>query len=250
MDTFTFNGKHSLNDMGIYSELKSHSLFAEPKTIYDDIAGCDGELDFSSSNEKGRVCFRPRIIELECHFAGENESRESFIRKTSEIALWLATNGYKELHFENEPGIMYYATALNLFNIEHITDFSGTFPLVFKCMPFKYCVEKDSISTNENALIINNDGYYCGLELTLSGVVSSGFKISNGDKSLTVNMPLDQGDTLTIDTDNMSVFHNGLPALYKCDGDFFELTPGENTIELEGDWSELSMAVTYRRRYL
>lgn len=250
MDNFTFNHKHSLNDIGIYSELKSHPLFAEPKSVYDDISGCDGELDFSANNEKGRVCFRPRIIELECHFAADGESREGFMRKTSEIAAWLTTNGYKELYFENEPGIVYYATALNLFNIEHITDFSGTFPLVFKCMPFKYSIEKDTVSSNKNTLIINNDGYYCGFELSISGVISSGFSIRCGNRSLTVNMPLNQGDTLFIDTDKMSVFHNGLPALYKCDGDFFELSPGENTIELVGSFANLNIEASYRKRYL
>ena len=250
MDNFTFNGKHSFNDMGIYAELKSHPLFAEPKVTYDDIAGCDGELDFSAKNARGRVCFKPRIIELECHFAGSGESRANFMRKTSEIASWLTTNSQKELRFENEPDIMYYATALNLFNIEHITDFSGTFPLVFKCLPFRYNITKDTVSASGNKLTINNNGYYCGLQLTLTGTISSGFKIGCGDRKLTVNMALSKGNTLTIDTEQMTVFHNGVSVLHKCDGDFFELSPGSNTIELTGSYSGVSMTASYRKRYL
>ncbi len=69
-DNFTFNGKHSLNGMGLHSQIISRPLFAEPKTIYEDIPGTDGEISFTTLNPKKRMCFKRRIIELECNFAG------------------------------------------------------------------------------------------------------------------------------------------------------------------------------------
>lgn len=248
---FIFNGLHSLNDMGVYTEMKSRPLFAEPKTIYEDIAGGDGELNFTSSNPKGRMCFKPRIIELECHFADIEGKPSDYISKSSEIAAWLATDKDKVLTFDDEPGIQYMAHAANLFNIEDVTDFSGTFPLVFKCEPFKYSVNE--ITTVPSVLTdIFNGGYYTDAIFEVTGICKNGFTLSTDrepEKFLTVNTPVD-GATVVIDTSDMSVKMNGISILSKCEGDFFELHPNHNIISLSPDDGSLKFTVRYRERYL
>ncbi|MBQ6998306.1 MAG: phage tail family protein [Clostridia bacterium] len=248
---FVFNGKHSLNDMGIYAEMKSRPLFAEPKTIYEDIAGTDGELNFNSANPKGRMCFKPRIIELECHFADGGESRADYINKASAIATWLATEDDKVLTFDDEPNIQYMAHAANLFNIENVTEFSGTFPLVFKCMPFRYSTEE--ITTPSAVLTdVYNGGYYTDAVFKITGTSSNGFTLYSDrepDKVLNVKAAM-SGATVIIDTTDMSVKMNGVSILHKCEGDFFELHPQHNIITISPDNGSLSFTVTYRERYL
>lgn len=248
---FVFNDKHSLNDMGLYAEMKSRPLFAEPKTVYEDIPGTDGEVNFTSANPKGRMCFKPRIIELECHFADIGESRADYINKTAEIAAWLATDENKILTFDDESGIQYMAHAANLFNIENITDFSGTFPLVFKCLPFRYSTEE--ITLDSGILTdVYNGGYYTNAVFEVTGTTASGFTLYSDrepDKFFTVNTAIN-GATVIIDTEAMTATMNGVSILHDCEGDFFELHPQHNIISISPDDGSVSFTVTYRERYL
>lgn len=248
-DNFTFNGKHSFRDMGLYTELVSQPLFAEPKTVSEDLPGTDGEIDFSLSNPKKRLCFKPRIIELECHFASPYESSSSYFAQLNKMAQWLAEGKQKTLRFDSDPDIVYYATAANLFNIERITDFSGSFPLVFKCDPFKYS-SSSSVSFGADGVVCINEGYYCGFSLNITGKTADSFKVTSNrfpDKALIINYPMAEYDTISVNMRNMTVTHNGISILSKCDGDFFELAPGENKISIDGDDITYTEAVFTQR---
>ncbi len=247
---FTFNGKHSLNDMGLYTELVARPLFAEPKTVYEDIAGCDGEVNFNTANPRGRMCFKPRIIELQCHF-GSDISSADYKDKGANIASWLATGEDMRLTFDDEPGIYYMAHGAKLFNIEDITDSSGTFPLVFKCQPFRFSTMASAYAGQSTASIAN-DGYYTPLKINVTCTAPNGITVrtSVGGKSLTVNTPLNN-NTVKIDTGKMTVTVNGVSVLHQCEGEFFELAPGENIIDVDGNFqSTPSMYVSFTKRYL
>lgn len=250
-DNFTFDGKHSLNDMGLYTEIVTRPLFAEPKTVYEDIPGTDGEINFNVSNPKNRMCFKPRIIELECHIVGSNESRSAYTKKILEIASWLAVGENKVLAFDDEPDIHYMAHAANLFNIENITDFSGTFPLVFKCEPFKYDNTECRMASFESYMWIENPGYYVYPKIDVSCTMPNGFTLIHGetDKKLTINTPVD--GIVSIDMERMTVEMNGISILHKCEGEFFELPPGGSGITLNED-PEMgaSIFVEFCPRYL
>lgn len=248
-DDFTFNGKHSFADMGLCTSLVSRPLFAEPKTAYEDLPATDGELDFSLLNPRGRLCFKPRIIELECHFSSDIESTADYYEKMSSIASWLAVGEKKTLIFDDEPNAVYYATAANLFNTERITDYSGTFPLVFRCDPFKYraC---ESVSEGGASVKCQNDGYYCGFTLCINGKTDSGYKIESNrfpDKILSIGGSF--SDTVVVNTDKMTVTHGGVSILSKCDGDFFELAPGANKITVTGG-SDVATELYFTERQL
>lgn len=250
-DNFTFNGKHSFNDMGLISTLVSRPLFAEPKTAAEDLPGTDGEADFSLANPAGRLCFKPRIIELECHFASETESTADYYEKMATIAKWLAEGEKCELRFDDEPNIVYFANAANLFNTERITDFSGSFPLVFKCDPFRYA-SFESVCEGGGTVKCVNSGYYCGFTLYITGKTEKGYKIKNNrfpDKILSVNFPLTEEGVITVNTADMTVTHNGISILSKCGGDFFELAPGENKISITGG-SGVSAEIFFTARHL
>lgn len=250
-DNFTFKGKHSLNHMGLYTQIITRPLFAEPKTVYEDIPGTDGELNFNIKNPMRRMCFKPRIIELECHFAGSTEEKADFNNKITELASWLATGVDSPLLFDDEPEVRYMAHVANLYNIENITDFSGTFPLVFKCQPFKYLPEP-IVCGNMGSITYENKGYYTPTVIYVSGVTSDGFKVTDSlsRKSLTVNAPLEYS-TAVIDTEKMTVKINDVSVLHKCEGDFFELSPGTGTVSVSGGTgTPLHVELCYNPRFL
>lgn len=250
-DNFIFDGRHSLDNFGIHIDSVKRSLFPEPKTMYEDIPGKDGELNFSTDNLKGRMCFKPRIIELECHFAGYGKNRETYIERMSSLANWLATSENKRLTFDSEPNVYYMAHAANLFNVQDITDYSGTFPLVFKCEPFRYCVEQfacygtDSVGTT-------NLGYYTPLIIWIDGVATDSIKITHNQtgKTLSINTAFDNARAI-IDTEKMTVTMNGISILHKCEGEFFELVPGSNGISVDyGEGGSGDITIMYSERFL
>ena len=250
-DDFIFDGKHSLNDMGIYTEIVTRPLFAEPKTVYGDIAGRDGEYNFTLSNPAGRMHFKPRIIELQCHLADVGESATGYINKISKIASWLATGENKVLKFENENLFYYKAHAANLFNIENITDFSGIFPLVFKCDPFRYSIGLTSVLA-WGGLQADNPGYYVNPKIKVTGNMPDGFTVMHEEsgKHITVNTPVD-GAEVVFDMERMTVEMNGVSILHKCEGEFFELPPGSSKIVLTGiPEKSAEIQLDFQPRYL
>lgn len=249
MDDFKFKNI-TASQMGVYCKIVSYPLFPEPKTCFEDLPGCDGEMDFSANNERGRTCFKPRYIELECHVAQDNGSKKEFSEKLSKIASWLHSESQEELIFTDDENMVYLAKAANLFNIENVTETSATFPLIFRCDPFKYKAEKTILTTDSNIVTVQNGGYFSGFDLKLTGVISNPFEITNGTKKLRIDYPLTNESTLKITTEQMNVTHNGLSILNYCDGEFFELSPGENQITLNGDFSSLQMELSFRERYL
>ena len=254
---FIFNDKHSLHDMGLITEIVSMPLFAEPKTTYDDLPGTDGELNFSVANPKNRLCFKPRIIELQCHFAEESHNPAMLMERISSLASWLASDVDGSLYFDDDSDFYYTAHAANLFNIERITDFSCTFPLVFKCDPFKYKLpvvlleEVSAVGTLE--VPFSNGGYYCPVTMMVYCSASGGFSVYNTrfpDKILTINHQGTDDVPIIIDTDKMSVTFNRGSILHKCEGDFFELAPGDNTLVFSSPNSNISAEVFFGERYL
>ncbi|MBR2476822.1 MAG: phage tail family protein [Clostridia bacterium] len=250
-DNFVFDGRHSLDNMGIYVDSITRPLFAEPKTVYEDIPGADGELNFTTDNLKGRMCFKPRIIELECHFAGYDKTRERYIEKISNLANWLTTSENKRLTFDSEPNVYYMAHVANLFNVQDITDCSGTFPLVFKCEPFRYGVEQLACSGTDG-VGTTNLGYYTPFVIWIDGNATDSIKITHNQtgKTFSINTPFDNSRAI-IDTENMTATMNGISILHKCEGDFFELVPGINSISVDyGEGGSGDITIMYSERFL
>ena len=247
---FTFSGRHSRRNMGLYSELVSRPLFPEPKTVFQEIPGVDGEMDFSENNPKERICFKPRIIEFECHAS-------AYIEDVSMPALFdnivsSLFNGEGKLILDCDPDVFYKARVANLFNLTHITDQSVSFPLIFRCDPFRYS-HTETVIENDGLFEFENSGYYTPFVLEVTGDAPNGFYITelgNNPKSLYVNTPLDNA-TAIINTETMDVTIGGISVLSKCSGNFPELSPGQNQFTVgDADGNSLSCRLKYRERYL
>lgn len=252
MNGFRFNKKHSLDDMEIYTVLAKKPLFAEPKTALEETSMVDGEWDYSRVNPRGRLFFKPRLLEYECHFVGEDEDEESFNQKARELAAWLAPGEIGSLEPDDEPDIFYRAKAINLYNIEAVTDYSGSFPLVFRCEPFRYAkrLSRVQMEDSSNAVSLNNPGYYVPPVITIAGSADAPFTVRCGTKSLVVNQGLSNGAEVAINMAELCVYKDGLPINNQVNGDFFELAPGKNTISVEGNNLQISLLVEFRAQYL
>lgn len=253
LDGFSFGGRHSMDDMEIYSVLKSKPLFAEPKTAYDEIGGMDGELDYSRTNPKKRLFFRPRMIEYECHFIGEDGDMESLSAKERQIAQWLVGAGRARLICDDEPDVFYLATVANLFNVEAVTRESGTFPLVFRCDPYRYAlreVQQSAAAEGSGSVRTINRGYYVPPVITVTGEASAGVTLTLGDVSISTTQGITGTGTLEFDMHTMMVKKDGLPVNHTVEGSFFEFAPGENTVQVTGETLDAQVTVRYRPRYL
>lgn len=247
---FTFGGHHSFDDMGIYADLISRPLFPEPKTIYQDIPGTDGELNLSDKNPKGRMCFKPRIIEFECHLAGDEEDIP-LPTVLNHLIPMLAEGEEERLILDCDKSVYYKAHVANLFNLSHITEQSVTFPLIFKCDPFRYAINETVIEGKYDFDFVN-DGYYAPFTFEVTGTAPHGFQLTNltnPDLFISVNTPLD-GATAVINTQAMDVTINGVSVLSKCEGTFFELSPGRNWIMADGEGANISSVLKFTERYL
>lgn len=63
MNGVTINGKHSLDDFGVYLQPKSIPVPAA-KTVTVSVKGADGEIDLSTALTDGNIRYENRIIEL------------------------------------------------------------------------------------------------------------------------------------------------------------------------------------------
>ena len=250
---FVFDGYHSLDDLGLEVELVSLPLFPEPKTVYDDIPGTDGELNLSTVNPNKRLCFKPRIIEFKCHGTFDPERDGNIHSKLSEITKILCSGEDKTLILSGQDEYYYKGHAANLFNVTIESDSSFSFPLVFKCQPFRIQKKTTYIESENNILRIENDGYYTDFTLSVDSFITTEPIIIRSnrypDRELKINTLID-GTLLTIDTEKRDVILNGTSVLSECSGDFFDLAPGTNVITFDTGKDEYFFGCSYNKKYL
>jgi len=262
-DRFMFDGKRSLYDMGIHARLVKRPLFSDPKTIYQDIPGKDGELNLSAVNPIGRKNFKPLFVEFECHFATRHDTVD-FEEKLNELSSWLMKEEDCELYIGANDNYCYLGHVISPLNLEMITDFSATFPLIFKCQPFKYLCDTYDIelpprsAIQDDGLIhrgikLENSGYFTNITYTITGSAPEGLSIISDkypDSPLIINQPFENG-TLFVDMENMIVTLNGVSCLHACQCNrFHQLHPGYNNMTVKGKDLAAEVIITYRERYV
>lgn len=122
---FTFCGKHSYDDYGLYVRSKSRPVLPSRRKRQLEIPGRSGVYDFSGDD------YDQRIVELEC-FLDANAIPGMRLR-VREIAAWLSERG--KLTFDDEPTLSYRAALYTAVSLEQVLS-TGLFTLVFECAPF------------------------------------------------------------------------------------------------------------------
>ena len=246
---FVFNGKASW-ELGIEAELVSMPLSAEPKNVYIDIPTADGELDLSKVNSVKRPVYKPRIIEFYCH-ASFDPGEENMESKAKAIADALCTGEDKILRIAGASNYVYMGRASNLYNITPESDSSFSFPLVFRCQPFRWENDLTFEESVGDRIVTQNNGLPAPFRLGITGYMPAGLTIRSSahpDKELRI--PTEGEGFLIIDSETMSVTFNDVDITSKCSGDFFDLASGENIITVLCDNEYMQFSLIYQKKYI
>lgn len=240
--SYTFNGVNSESFYLITRSIK-RPLLPSRKNSYSEVDGVSGIHDHKTKDYKTR-----KIIMQSAYIGDDFENLRSRARS---IAAWLSTETWAPLIINDEPDKYYLAKVDDELDLKSFLE-SGTFDVEFNCQPFALSVQESSqtlsnIQTKRTGTI-NHPGTR---EINYRSQPGSKFKITTigvwetisfkiNDKILIFNedggSPI-SSSALYIDNIDMTVSKDGVDKFDKLDGDidtFLELTPGNNTIEIDG----------------
>ena len=246
---FVFNGKKSW-DLGIEAELVSCPLSAEPKNVYLDVPTADGELDLSKVNPRKRLLYKPRIIEFLCHVSFDPNFTD-MEEKAAEIAAALCTDGDCVLRIAGASTYTYMGRAANLYNITPESDTSFSFPLVFRCQPYRFAAEPVSAEGADGQIVAQNDGVATDFRMSIEGAPGEELAVrSSAYPARELRIPSEGAGLVIIDTEQMKVTSDGVDVTSSCSGEFFDLVPGENVITVECSDEHAQLSILYTKKYL
>lgn len=139
MNGVTINGKHSLDDFGLYLQPKSIPVPASKVNIVE-IKGGDGEIDLSTSLTDGNMKYENRTIELSFAAIGFgsdfDEAIDAFINSVH--------GKHVELIFDDDP-LHYFVGRGEVTEREYAKGFA-TITCEFNVEPYRYDIEVTSVS--------------------------------------------------------------------------------------------------------
>jgi predicted phage tail component-like protein len=244
MNGLAFNGKHSFTDMGLKIQSKVRHILPEPKTVYEDLPGVDGEYDFSNVNPDGRTKYKPFTDEITFYMIGPVNRA-----KVHEIASWLAC-GEQQLIYDDEPEAYYLARVINKLDAENLLIQLKSFTAQFKGGPFSFGTTEETHSyTTAGDKTINNPGTFVKPKFIITGSFTT-LTLSCGGNTLTYSEAI-VGSAIEIDCDKMTcVKDSNTNKSMKLSGKFFEFANSNNTLSIGGTGLDCTIQVSFRPQYL
>lgn len=133
---FTFNNKHSLNDLGVILEYK-HILPPAKKKLKLEAPYMNGVYDFSTVGSGGEQVFQQRTIDVKLDLIAKDKTKEQLQKLYSKVCEWLLNCPKSQLIFDDDTGFYYLAEVESVSSFEE-TWYWGFMSLTFTCDPFKY----------------------------------------------------------------------------------------------------------------
>lgn len=207
-----------------------YDIIPETKEIVEVIPGKHGEIYFKSK-------LRPRIIEL--HVASPEfssmEEKEEWKRKVAGLLQETTGKEGRPLIFENDITKTYqvkYSGRIDLNQYWNWTEF---------VIPFKsttpYILGTFQRKLNGSGIAVNSGNHETPIVITIhadtADVVNPSFTVAETTVTYTGTIP--NGETLTIDTEKMTVDLEGENAVAGHNGKFPMLQPGETEITVSGN---------------
>ena len=233
MLSFTFDGKDSFQDFGIYVASRPHIPSPDRRVTYIDVPGMDSRL------RRDDGTYGDIMLSVECSFLGDPVS------KINALKGWLLGAGEADLVFSHTPGRKYLAQVVNSIDFEIVLKITSHFVIVFNCQPFQYATENEPISITA-ATTLENPGTVKSFpkikvigsgygSLTING---NSVSFSNIDGSVILNSEIQETYK---DTGTALVSKNSTKT-----GDYPVLLPGENTISFSGGITSLEITPNWR----
>ena len=266
----TFRGKRS-RDMGIIVKSKNRPSAPIPITTEEAVAFRDGSVDYS--NQGGRLYYEDKVLELE-FILPRYELRDTHIA-ISQLVGWLS-GWYGELIFDDMPLVAWQARPVDLSDVTTELFRIGRVSIQFRCRPF-------------NHLLFTNSGVILDFDIPLDSIVPIDYGINstaeletgeqtiqhiyvgdapvkpkiiiNGENLSSLCISVNgaklsydgQFSVIEIDCEKWRAYADGVDITAEISGDYGELLPGENQInvtvdkpaELKFDYKPLFMYGAY-----
>ncbi|MBV4447741.1 phage tail family protein [Clostridium tyrobutyricum] len=130
----TFNGKHSLKDIGLYAEDKTINAPGKKK-ITDSVPFMHGFYDFSTVGSNGEQVYDTRTITVTLRIIAY--SMEELHTVYSQALEWLMDAGKQKLQFDFMPDFYFMAEVQDAPDWDKFLKY-GLLTVDFVCDPFKY----------------------------------------------------------------------------------------------------------------
>lgn len=227
--SFTFHGLNSLLDFGLMAELKPVIPKAQRDVEYFTIPGRSGSLmvDYET--------YQDILIPVTCWFKDPTIPNQS-----DKIKAWL-DNGEGPLTFSNQTDKYYIAHVSDQFDISQEIDNFGKFQVNFRCQPFKYATNNETITLESAGIVYNPGTIESQPIITVYGT---------GDIALTINSKTIQltnvADYVTVDSVLVDCYKDTALKNNDMTGDFPVLIPGTNSISWTGTVTKIEITPNWR----
>jgi len=183
---------------------KNRPILPDTKDVVEDLAGMDGEYDYSEVNPDNEIKYKSRSIDIE--FALKEPNPKMLRVKANRIAAWLAC-GEKPLIFDDEVDKYYIAKVVNKLDLDNQIVSVKRFTVQFRCRPFKFGIYLEGSDIWD---VFN-------FEEDISQVTE--FDVVGNSTVNIVNVGRKVSPTINVNA-NMSIIIGGIT---------YNLTPGDNT---------------------
>ncbi len=267
---FTFRGKHS-SEFGLIVKTKKRPVIAPIREEGITIPHRDGAIDCAAQG--GRVFYDNKTVEVSLTVSTPDLRATQL--DVAKIVSWLS-GWYDDLIFDDMPSTVWTARPVNLGNISISLCRVGEFTVEFNCMPFNHFIyDMDSYD-----IVVGSKNIFVGSRLPLSyGIGGSRYDLKSGANSIkfyyygdapckpifTINQA-SEGIKLKIGSNAISYSGNFNRCVVDCEnwtvsademdvtavskGDFPELVPGENIIEITQTNDSQSIVISGRTNFL
>lgn len=235
MLSFTFGGKDSFQDFGIFVASRPHLPSPERRVTYIDVPGMDSRF------RRDEGTYGDITLTVECSFLGDP------VPKISAVKGWLLGAGEADLTFSHIPGRKYLAQVVNSIDFEIVLKITSHFVILFNCQPFQYATDNTPIVvTDGSGYVLSNPGTVKALPVIKAIGSGSGALTVNGG---TVSFSNIDG-TVTLDSTVQETYQDTGTTLVSKNstktGDYPVLLPGENAISFSGGITSLEITPNWR----
>lgn len=233
MLSFTFGGKDSFQDFGIYVASRPHIPSPERRVTYIDVPGMDSRL------RRDEGTYGDIMLSVECSFVGDP------VPKISAVKGWLLGAGEADLTFSHIPGRKYLAQVVNSIDFKIVLKITSHFVILFNCQPFQYATENTPIMVSESMTITNPGTVNALPNIKITGSGAGALTMNEDTVSFS-----DIDGTVTLDSMIQETYQDtGTELISKNStktGDYPVLLPGDNAISFSGGITSLEITPNWR----
>ncbi len=273
---FTFKNKHT-SSFGLSVATKSRPVLPERRSSALELPGNDGSIDYAYSNDYGRAMYQNRVFSVMMRISAEDIY--DLQHKISRVAAWLMGSG--ELVFDDMPAVIWNAGVIK--EIDYAPELQGKKALLtvsFEIEPFSRAtfdvldgiplgtditigsgvpigIEESftyTVSGTSAKITVNNLGTaWVRPIITVSTVSDVGaWSVGRGDRVTNIKKYSVSVSSYKLDLEHyMLTTGVGVRVQGLLSGQFFELEPGENTLEFTFGTSQLyTVTVSYIPRFI